>query len=207
MLRIDESSKTLVAPQDGGFVTEVHPDRAELLELLGNGGWAPFSHELGLDGLIFVAREPQPGVDILAVDETSGSCAVVVLPGGSPLDQLARGLAAAAEVASWDAQDLAEVDEAIEAAAPGESPRIILVAGHWDESALITADWLVGSHDVDLSCYALQVLRFGGERLVSVRREFPPAADAAPDAAVEVERLLAEAAAPAGNGSTPPPAS
>ena len=32
MLRIDETSKTLVAPQAGGLVTEGNTDRAELLK-------------------------------------------------------------------------------------------------------------------------------------------------------------------------------
>ena len=34
MLRIDETSKTLVAPQAGGLVTEGSPDRDELLTLV-----------------------------------------------------------------------------------------------------------------------------------------------------------------------------
>ena len=35
MLRIDETSKTLVAPQAGGLVTEASTDREELLALVG----------------------------------------------------------------------------------------------------------------------------------------------------------------------------
>ena len=42
MLRIDETSNTLVAPQAGGLVTEVNPDRAELLSLL-SASWEAFS--------------------------------------------------------------------------------------------------------------------------------------------------------------------
>ena len=34
MLRIDETSKTLVAPPAGGLVTEVSPERDELLTLV-----------------------------------------------------------------------------------------------------------------------------------------------------------------------------
>ena len=42
VLRIDETSKTLVAPQAGGFVTENAPDRDELLALV-TSGWDAFA--------------------------------------------------------------------------------------------------------------------------------------------------------------------
>ncbi len=53
MLRIDESSNTLVAPQAGGLVTEVSTDRQELLGLLASS-WEAFSSELGQPSLRFV---------------------------------------------------------------------------------------------------------------------------------------------------------
>ena len=34
MLRIDETSNTLVAPQSSGLVTKMNPDRADLLALI-----------------------------------------------------------------------------------------------------------------------------------------------------------------------------
>jgi hypothetical protein len=71
VLRIDETSKTLVAPQAGGLVTEASPDRDELLALVG-ASWEAFAHELGLPSLRFLASEPIPGVDVLAFDEQSG---------------------------------------------------------------------------------------------------------------------------------------
>ena len=76
MLRIDETSKTLVAPQAGGLVTEGNPDRAELLALLA-ASWDAFSAELGHPSLRFVATEPVPGLDILAFDEQAGRAVVV----------------------------------------------------------------------------------------------------------------------------------
>ena len=67
MLRIDETSKTLVAPQAGGLVTEASPDREELLALVG-ASWEAFAQELGLPSLKLLATEPLPGVDMLAFD-------------------------------------------------------------------------------------------------------------------------------------------
>ena len=57
-------------------------------------------------------------------------------------------------------------------------------------------------------------LRFGAERLLTVRREFPPRAVNAPDPMAEVQQLLGDdvpsvgvvTMAPVDGGSTPPPA-
>ena len=50
MLRIDETSKTLVATQAGSFVTEDAPDRDELLALV-TSGWDAYATELGHESM------------------------------------------------------------------------------------------------------------------------------------------------------------
>ena len=212
MLRIDETSKTLVAPQAGGLVTEASPDRDELLALVG-ASWEPFAQELGLPSLKLLATEPVAGVDMLAFDEQSGRAVVVQVTGETVEWQLYRALQAAAAVAAMDAAQLAAVHEALGAAVPGDSPRLVMVAGAYDASALATAAWLTRRHGLDISTYAVSVMRFGNERLLSVRRE--PRDGQSPDPAVEVQWMLtgeapAEAAAPAAPAvpaasSTPPP--
>jgi hypothetical protein len=58
----------------------------------------------------------------------------------------------------------------------------------------------------------LSVFRFGAERLLSIRREYPARDAHAPDPAAEVQRMLAgesangEAELAANGHSTPPPA-
>ena len=47
----------------------------------------------------------------------------------------------------------------------------MLVAGGYDPRALATIDWLASRHDVPVSAYTVAMVRFGGERLLSVRRE------------------------------------
>ena len=47
----------------------------------------------------------------------------------------------------------------------------MLVAGGYDPRALATIDWLASRHDVPVSAYSVAMVRFGGERLLSVRRE------------------------------------
>ena len=205
MLRIDETSKTLVAPQAGGLVTEGNPDRAELLALLA-ASWDAFSAELGHPSLRLVAADPVPGLDILAFDEQAGRTVVVQVTGGVEFGEVGRALAAAAQVASWDAAALAAVHESLSAAVPGDSPQVVLIAGGYDAPTVATVDWLARRHGVELSCFAVSFLRFGAERLLTVRREFPPRDAHAPDPAAEVQQLLGDVGvATTGTHSSPPP--
>ena len=213
MLRIDETSKTLVAPPAGGLVTEVNPDREEMLALV-SSSWDAFTGELGQPSLRFVGQGQVPGLDLLAFDEQAGRAVVVQVTGDTVEWQLYRALQAAAAVAALDAAQLESVHEALTAAVPGDTPQLVLVAGAYDPSALATAAWLTRRHGLDISAYAVSVMRFGNERLLSVRRE--PRDGQAPDPASEVQWMLTgaapepAAAAPAAPAvqpasSTPPP--
>jgi hypothetical protein len=212
VLRIDETSKTLVAPQAGGLVSEAAPDRAELLDLIA-ASWEAFAAELGQPHLRLVGREPAPGADLLAFDDADGRVVVLHVTGETVEWQVARALAAAAEVAGWDAARLAAVDGALEAAVPGDSPRLVLLAGGYDARALGTLEWLSRRHGVEVSAFSVGVLRFGNERLLNVARE--PREGHAPDAVAEVQWMLTggastPAAAPVAGApvaaSVPPPA-
>jgi hypothetical protein len=211
VLRIDETSKTLVAPQAGGLVTEASPAREELLALVA-ASWDAFTHELGLPSLRLLATEPLPGADILAFDEQAGRAVVVQVTGETVEWQMVRSLQAAAAVADMDAAELAALHSALEAAVPGDSPKVVLIAGAFDPRALSTAAWLSRRHGVEISTFTVSVLRFGNERLLSVSHE--PRDGAAPDPAAEVQWMLtgeapADAAAPLAPpvpaSSTPPP--
>ena len=54
---------------------------------------------------------------------------------------------------------------------PGDSPQLVIVAGAFDPRALATAEWLSRRHGVEISTFAVNVMRFGNERLLSVHRE------------------------------------
>jgi len=206
VLRIDETSKTLVAPQAGGIVTEGNPDRAELLALLA-ASWDAFSAELGHPSLRLVATDPTPGLDILAFDEQAGRAVVVQVTDAVAGDEVGRALAAAAQVSSWDAAALSAVHESLSATVPGDSPQVVLIAGGFDPATIATVDWLAHRHGVELSCFGVSFLRFGAERLLTVRRDFPPRDAHSPDPAAEVQQLLGDAVgvATTGGHSSPPP--
>jgi hypothetical protein len=210
VLRIDETSKTLVSPQAGGFVTEDAPDRDELLALV-TSGWEAFAGELGHQSMRLCATHPVPGLDLLAFDEQAGRAVIAQVAGDDPEHEIGRALTASAAVASWDGGALAGVHEALEAAMPGDSPGIIFIGGSFDARMLGTLDWLTRRHQIAAACFSVSILRFGAERLLAVRRDFPPSETV--DPAAEVQKLLGDplqavgvaTAAPTGHNSTPPP--
>jgi hypothetical protein len=211
VLRIDETSKTLVAPPAGGLVTEVNPDRDEMVALV-TSSWEAFAGELGHQSLRFAAADPVPGLDVLAFDELAGRAVVVQVAGDTSGTQLTRALTAAGAVAAMDAAGLAAIHDSLQAAVPGDSPQIVFVAAAFEAGTLTTVDWLTRRHGLEISCFAVSVFRFGNERLLSIRREYPARDVHAVDPAAEVQRMLtgepvAAAAVPVANGSsTPPPA-
>jgi hypothetical protein len=185
VLRIDENSGTLVPPQAAGLV-ETPPDREELLGLV-TASWDAFAAELGLTGVRLLAREPVPYIDLLGLDEDRGRVVVILVTGDTVEWQLGRALGAAADVASWDTERLTGVHEELANVSDGESPALVLVAGGYDPRALMTIEWLSGGHGVPVSAYAVSMVRFGGERLLSVRRE---PSEGTGDPSSEVEWLL-----------------
>ena len=186
MLRIDETSGTLVPPQAGGLVQDAPPDREELLGLV-TASWDVFAGELGLTGVRLLAREPVPYIDLLGLDEANRRAVVILVTGDTVEWQLGRALGAAADVASWDRERLAAVHEELESIDGGGSPALVLVAGGYDPRALTTIEWLSGTHGVPVSAYSVATVRFGGERLLSVRRE-----PAEGDAGADVDQLLSQ---------------
>ncbi|HKH26448.1 MAG TPA: hypothetical protein VKB11_04845, partial [Acidimicrobiia bacterium] len=85
--------------------------------------------------------------------------------------------------------------------------QVVLIAGGFDAATVATVDWLARRHGVELSCFAVSFLRFGAERLLTVRREFPPRDSHTPDPAAEVQQLLGDSigVATTSGSSTPPP--
>ena len=160
VLRIDETSGTLVAPQASGLVQESPPDREELLSLV-TASWDAFAGELGLEGVRLLAREPVPYVDLLGLDERANRVVVILVTGDTVEWQLGRALGAAADVASWDRDRLLSVHTELDSVDGHESPALVLVAGGYDPRALATIDWLASRHEVPVSAYSVAMVRFG----------------------------------------------
>lgn len=196
MLRIDETSKTLVAPEPAAPVADAPLTREELLTLL-SSGWQAFAGEIGQPHLRFISAAVD-GIDVLAFDETAGTVAVALVIDGDVAGSVGRAIAAAARVAGWDAAHLAEIHEDLQAVVPGESPRILLVGSELSGEAMGVVDWLVRRHGHEISAHLVQTLRMGSDRLMEISRAYP-----APDPAAAAAHH--PPAFQAGVASAPPP--
>ena len=177
MLRIDESSKTLVAPESTEFVPDAPPARDELHALI-TAGWDAFAAEIGQSHLKAVGAGPggaQSGIDLLAMDVETGRVTVVIVDDGACKDALGRAMTAAATVSSWDADKLGAMHELLHGATPGDSPSMLIVGASFDEEDACLADWLTRKHAMDVSAYAIEVMRRGEERMLAVEPAYPAA--------------------------------
>lgn len=199
MLRIDENSKTLVAPQATEYVPEASPGRDELHALL-SAGWSAFANEIAQPQLKAVAPVPEAGIDILAVDEAAGRAVVVIVAEGDASAAVARALGAAAAISGWDADRLGDLHQALQTVTPGDSPRMIVVGPAFDEAADRTADWLVRRHGIELTAFGIQALRFGSERMMNIVATFPAAPAGMADFVAAVQEVPS---APPPPGATP----
>jgi hypothetical protein len=193
MLRIDESSKTLVAPEASELVPDEALTRDELHALI-TAGWEAFAAEIGLPRIKAVGPVADADIDLLCMDVDAGRISVVIVGEGAGKSSTGRALSAAAHVASWDADKLGALHELLQGATPGDSPRMLIVGPKFDEEATRLADYL-GKHDMDISAYHVEVMKKGGERMMTVKQSYPPLPPA-PDIVATVD---------ASNSAPPPP--
>jgi hypothetical protein len=193
MLRIDESSKTLVAPEASELVPDEALTRDELHALI-TAGWEAFAAEIGLPRIKAVGPVTDADLDLLCMDVDAGRITVVIVGEGAGKSSTGRALSAAAHVASWDADKLGALHELLQGATPGDSPRLLIVGPKFDEEATRLADFLV-NHDMDISAFYVEVMRKGGERMMTVKQSYP-ALPPAPDIVATVDSA---------NSAPPPP--
>ena len=190
MLRIDESSKTLVAPESTEFVPDAPPARDELHALI-TAGWDAFAAEIGQSRLKAVGAAPEPGIDLLAMDVEAGRITVVIVDDGAGKGAMGRAMMAAATVSSWDVDKLGAMHELLQGATPGDSPRMLIVGATFDDDATRLADWLTEKHTMDVTGYAIEVRRRGSERMLEVKAAYP-AGPAAPQIIASVDNSHSE---------------
>lgn len=187
MLRIDEGTKSLVAPREGTLVTEHLLERADFQEMIVRS-WKNFITEIGFPSLKFVQKEVMPHdsvgnrIDILAFDEESGRPAIIELKRHRHKLQLLQALSYAAMVWTWDPEQLrsklgADADEdllnSIDNLDKEGSPTVILIAEEFDPEVVLTADWLHRQHGLDIYCFSVTIQRFGTDRLMRFQLDYP----------------------------------
>ena len=171
MLRIDESSKTLVAPEATELVPDESLSRDELHALI-TAGWEAFAGEIGLPRVKAIGPVTEADIDLLCMDVDAGRITVVIVGEGGGKSATGRALSAASHVASWDADKLGAMHELLQGATPGDSPKMLVVGPRFDADAMRLADYL-GRHDMDIQAWHVEVMRRGGERMMSVKQSYP----------------------------------
>jgi hypothetical protein len=184
----------LVAPEASELVPDEALSRDELHALI-TAGWEAFAAEIGLPRIKAVGPVADADIDLLAMDVDAGRITVVIVGEGAGKSATGRALSAAAHVSSWDADKLGALHELLQGATPGDSPRMLVVGAKFDEDATRLADWLTRSHDMDITAFYVEVMRKGGERMMSVKQSYP-ALPPAPDIVATVD---------ASNSAPPPP--
>ena len=101
MLRIDETSGTLVAPQASGPRARARRT-AKSCSALVTASWDAFAGELGLSGVRLPLASPSPTSTCSGSTRTRNRVVVILVTGDTVEWQLGRALGAAADVASWD---------------------------------------------------------------------------------------------------------
>lgn len=187
MLRIDDTSKTLVPPRPGTLKTESLRERQDLQELIVNS-WDVVAGELGFPDLRLLGKEIIPHascadrIDILAFDETDGRPAIIELKRDRSRLHLLQGLSYAGMVDTWTTADYARLLEgnddedlrnSIEARDATASPAVILIAEQFEPEVILAANWLHSKHEVDIYCFSLKLFGFGEDLHLTVQRDFP----------------------------------
>lgn len=162
-----------------------------------------FFAELG-EQLLQIGEEVRPSdavddrIDVLAID-SEAAVVIIELKRGAHKLQLLQSLAYSAMISDWVPEELIDerakftnktLDEASEeiedflseeSTSLNASQRIILIAEEYEYEVLVTAKWLSEKHDVDISCWKLELAADGSAEYLSLACIYPPAelADAA----------------------------
>lgn len=187
MLRIEESTKKLVAAREGTLVSEALLERSDIQEMIARS-WDSFIAELGFPSLSLIDSEVRPHesvanrIDLLAFDEDLGRPVIIELKRHRNKLQLLQALGYAAMVWTWGPQQFKDLldDQAdddlinsIDNLEEGVSPGIILIAEEYDPEVILTADWLRRNHEVDIYCFSISLARFGDDLLVRFQLDYP----------------------------------
>jgi hypothetical protein len=187
MLRFDTDGRTLAPLKETNLKEAQILERTDLQAAIVQS-WEAFCAELGIEDLHFIGEEVLPHdscadrIDILAM-EGGGRPVVIELKRHRNKLQLLQAISYAAMVSGWDAPrfrralgatsaeaDIAELlaDDNLQL----DTPRVVLIAEGFEPEVILAADWLSG-FGVDIAAYAINLVRHGGETLMSIDQRFP----------------------------------
>ena len=175
MLTLDRHTHQLQPVTSTNLKAEGLLERYDLQQAIVNS-WPIFCSEIGLPELHLVGQEVRPhedvgnSIDLLAFDLEEKCLVVIELKRGKNKLQLLQSLSYAAMVRQWDVGrigqeaggDKAELEDKLKELERTPSARIsvkiIMIAETYEPEVIITADWLVQDHELDITAFKLSYM-------------------------------------------------
>jgi len=153
--------------------------------------WETIKNEIGLPNSYLIGQEINPhkavgnAIDLLAFNADDSSLIIIELKRDKNKLQLLQALSYAAMVSKWDKElllsqiqsdinpDRSELTDLIENSDLSDEVSIILISEYYDPEVIITAEWLTNNYGVDITAFAVKILKLEQQTFVHFEQRLP----------------------------------
>lgn len=190
MLRYNTKAKSFETLNKSELKSENILERYDFQKSIVNS-WETVKNEIGLPNSYLIGQEIKPhasigdSIDLLAFDPEDSTLIVIELKRDKNKYQLLQSLAYASMVSKWDREKLiseiqrdinpdpAELIDLITNNTLNENVRIILISESYDPAVIITSEWLINNYGVEITCFAVQVLKIEEQTFFHFEQRLP----------------------------------
>ncbi|MBK8244221.1 MAG: hypothetical protein IPK88_12410 [Saprospiraceae bacterium] len=190
MLRYNTNIKSFEPLSKAELKTENILERYDFQQSIVNS-WDTVKNELGLPSAYLIGQEIKPhssvgnSIDLLAFDSSDSSLIVIELKRDKDKFQLLQSLSYASMVANWDNEKListvqrdinpepSELIDLINNNQLNEHIKIILISEFYDPEVIIASEWLINKYGLDITCFAVQVLKLEDQIFFNFEQRLP----------------------------------
>lgn len=190
MFKFDTENHTFESMKSTVLKDEKLLERYDLQKTIINS-WEEFRNEIGYPEAFLIGQEINPhnstqnAIDLLAFNQEDSSLIVIELKRDKNKLQLLQALSYAAMVAKWDQDELIskiqtninpDTDELINCIKVNDinsDVKIILISEFYAPEVIITADWLNSQYSVDITAFAVTLMKLGEDVFLTVNQRYP----------------------------------
>ncbi len=190
MLRYNTKAKSFENLNKSELKSENILERYDFQKSIVNS-WETVKNEIGIPNSYLIGQEIKPhssigdSIDLLAFDPEDSTLIVIELKRDKNKYQLLQSLAYASMVSKWDREKLiseiqrdinpdpAELIDLITNNTLNENVRIILISEFYDPAVIITSEWLINNYGVEITCFAVQVLKIEEQTFFNFEQRLP----------------------------------
>lgn len=190
MLKLDTDNKTFETLKQSELKAENLLERYDFQAAMVKS-WETIKNEIGLPNSYLIGQEINPHksvgntIDLLAFDADDSSIIVIELKRDKNKLHLLQALSYGAMAAKWDKNQLiaeiqrdinsdpSELIDLIEDSDINEEVRIILISEYYDPEVIITAEWLTNSYGVNITAFAVKLLKLEHQTIVHFEQRLP----------------------------------